>query len=176
MSGFHESKKALSDEWLTPRHILRALGPFDLDPCAPVKRPWPMAKRHYTINDNGLKQPWRGYVWCNPPYGDKAGRWVARLAHHGDGIALVFARTDTGWFFDGVWKQASAMLFLKGRVNFSHPNGSAAFNTAGAPSVLIAYGARATEKLKDSKLVGQLIINKPTGRKQRWASLTQKRI
>lgn len=26
------------DEWLTPPEILRALGAFDLDPCAPVMR------------------------------------------------------------------------------------------------------------------------------------------
>ena len=25
-----------NDEWLTPPHVLQALGPFDLDPCAPV--------------------------------------------------------------------------------------------------------------------------------------------
>ena len=31
------------DEWLTPPNILRALGAFDLDPCAPEKRPWEMA-------------------------------------------------------------------------------------------------------------------------------------
>lgn len=28
-----------SDIWLTPPHILDALGPFDLDPCAPDPRP-----------------------------------------------------------------------------------------------------------------------------------------
>ena len=28
------------NEWLTPPHILRRLGPFDLDPCAPINRPW----------------------------------------------------------------------------------------------------------------------------------------
>jgi hypothetical protein len=132
-----------------------------------------MAKKHYTIKDNGLRKPWAGYVWLNPPYGDQTSKWISRLAHHGNGIALVFTRTDTNWFFDSVWKPASALLFLKGRVNFSHPNGSAAFSTAGAPSVLVAYGPRAVEKLTTCGLVGQLIINKPSGRKARWASLTK---
>ena len=35
------------DEWLTPPEIIRALGPFDLDPCAPVNRPWDTANDHY---------------------------------------------------------------------------------------------------------------------------------
>lgn len=35
-------------EWLTPRNIVDALGPFDLDPCAPIVRPWPTAVQHYT--------------------------------------------------------------------------------------------------------------------------------
>lgn len=30
------------DEWLTPPGIIKSLGEFDLDPCAPVKRPWDM--------------------------------------------------------------------------------------------------------------------------------------
>lgn len=41
-SGFggHERPfRGDTDEWLTPPHILRALGDFDLDPCSPVNRP-----------------------------------------------------------------------------------------------------------------------------------------
>ena len=33
--GTHQSAAMKNDEWLTPPHVLRALGPFDLDPCAP---------------------------------------------------------------------------------------------------------------------------------------------
>lgn len=47
-----------SEEWLTPPQLLRALGPFNLDPCAPVNRPWDMAARHYTVLDDGLSKPW----------------------------------------------------------------------------------------------------------------------
>jgi hypothetical protein len=42
LSG-HQSAKMKSDEWLTPPGILKALGQFDLDPCAPVNRPWDTA-------------------------------------------------------------------------------------------------------------------------------------
>lgn len=34
------------NEWLTPPHILRRLGPFDLAPCAPINRPWNTAEHH----------------------------------------------------------------------------------------------------------------------------------
>lgn len=37
------SARADTDEWLTPPQLLKCLGPFDLDPCSPVDRPWPTA-------------------------------------------------------------------------------------------------------------------------------------
>ena len=135
------------DEWLTPKHIIDALGPFDLDPCAPVVRPWPTAAKHYTIQDDGLKQTWSGFVWCNPPYGRQTGVWLKRMAEHNNGIALTFARTETRMFFDTVWREASALLFLKGRLSFVDTSGKAADNSAGAPSVLIAYGKNAKMRL-----------------------------
>ena len=71
LSG-HQSAKMKNDEWLTPPEILRALGPFDLDPCAPIARPWETAATHYTAEDDGLSKPWAGRVWCNPPFGREA--------------------------------------------------------------------------------------------------------
>lgn len=42
--GSHQSARMKNDEWLTPPHVLKALGEFDLDPCAPITRPWEIAK------------------------------------------------------------------------------------------------------------------------------------
>jgi len=126
------------DEWLTPPDIIFALGHFDLDPCSPINRPWDTAYRHYTVEDNGLYLPWEGRIWCNPPYGTETGKWMQKLAKHGNGIALTFARTETRWFFESVWKHAHALLFLKGRLKFHHVSGKEG-NPATAPSVLIAY-------------------------------------
>src|SRR3954447_20073031 len=92
--GSHESASGGSDEWLTPPDLLAALGRFDLDPCAPTTRPWDTAAAHYTIEDDGLRQPWTGRVWLTPPYAN-AGKWLHRLADHGHGTALIFARTET---------------------------------------------------------------------------------
>jgi len=137
--GSHQSANAKTVEWLTPPHILSALGEFDLDPCASINRPWDTAKKHYTVEDNGLNHQWSGRVWCNPPYGKDAAIWLARMADHKNGIALIFARTETDMFFEHVWNGASGLFFIKGRLRFHYPNGTKA-SGSGGPSVLVAYG------------------------------------
>ncbi len=158
--GGHQSAAMLKDEWLTPPHIVKALGLFDLDPCAPheSRRPWDMASRHYSAEDDGLSQPWEGRVWCNPPYGLEAAKWLDRLANHGNGIALIFARTETAMFFEHVWGKADAVLFLRGRLHFHHVDGARAAANAGAPSVLVAYGEHNVQALRDSGIDGQLCL------------------
>lgn len=155
--GSHQSSRMDSDTWLTPPEILAALGPFDLDPCTPAQMPWPTAARRYTPAEDGLIQPWRGYVWLNPPYGSEAWRWLARLADHGNGVALVFARTETEGFHREVWAKASALLFLSGRLHFHHPDGRRARSNAGAPSVLVAYGNYAADRLQRCGLDGAVV-------------------
>jgi hypothetical protein len=156
MSG-HQSAAAMKDEWLTPRHVLDAVGPFDLDPCAPVVRPWDTAANHYTVIDNGLALPWFGRVWCNPPYGLEAAQWLARCADHGNALALIFARTETRMFFDHVWPKAQGLLFIEGRLYFHHVCGRRASANAGAPSVLVAYGAENADVLKICSLAGRYV-------------------
>ena len=149
--GSHQSARADNDEWLTPPALLALLGDFDLDPCAPVERPWATAAEHFTRFDDGLNRRWRGRVWLNPPYGT-AEQWLQRLADHGNGIALIFARTETAMFFRCVWERAEALLFLRGRLHFHFVNGQRAKANAGAPSVLVAYGARNVTVLRDLDL------------------------
>lgn len=140
------------DEWLTPPGLIKSLGEFDLDPCAPVVRPWPTAVEHYTIEDDGLSRGWFGRVWLNPPYGGATWKWVRRLAEHGNGIALIYARTETKGFHEEVWEKATGILFLKGRLRFYHVDGSESSESAGAPSCLVAYGYRNYEVLRDCGL------------------------
>lgn len=120
--GSHQSARSVKTEWLTPPWILEKLGEFDLDPCAPINRLWNIAKHHYTIEDDGLSKKWFGKVFCNPPY-DNAGEWLNKLHDHGNGISLIFARTETEMFFSEVWNKADAILFIKGRLWFYHVNG-----------------------------------------------------
>ena len=140
------------DEWLTPPKILQALGPFDLDPCAPMVRPWETAARHYTVQDDGLALPWDGRVWCNPPFGREAVKWLRRMRDHGNGVALIPARTETAMFYETVWGSADGVLFIKGRPHFHYVDGRRAAFNSGAPIALVAYGSDNLESLRQSGL------------------------
>ena len=138
-----------SDVWLTPREIIDELGPFDLDPCAADPRPFDIGRVNYTEKEDGLSKIWGGFVFANPPYGSRVGPWLERMAAHGDGIALVFARTDTK-AMQAALASASAVFFLAGRLQFlggKPPHGAA--RDAGAPSVLIGWGDEAVSRLFD---------------------------
>lgn len=157
--GSHQSARMLKDEWLTPPDLINKLGPFDLDPCSPVKRPWDTAKNHYNVNDNGLLLPWFGQVWLNPPYNSQTCKWLERMVLHGKGMVLMFARTETDMFFRYVWEKADSLLFLRGRIYFHHVTGEIAKANAGAPSVIVAYGIDCSERLFSAGLPGKFIIN-----------------
>lgn len=154
IGGHHRAFEGKTDEWLTPPEIIKSLGEFDLDPSSPINRPWSTAKQHYTIEDDGLSKDWHGRVWCNPPYGNSTNKWLKKLAAHNNGIALIFARTETEMFFESVWGKASALLFLQGRLYFYTVDGKEAPNNAGGPSVLIAYGHYNSEVLRNCDIKG----------------------
>ena len=150
--GFiHESTYNESKEWYTPLYIFDALGlTFDLDPCSPGAAvvPWVPARRHLTLADNGLTAHWEGSVWVNPPYGSDTPKWMEHLAAVGNGIALVFSRTDTQWFHKYVPK-ADAICFIRGRVQFVPADKAGDYSLGthkpaggcGAGSMLVAYGS-----------------------------------
>lgn len=155
--GSHQSHKMGKDEWLTPPSLIKAIGEFDLDPCSPINRPWDTAKTHLNINDDGLMFEWFGKVWCNPPYGREAIKWLSKLSTHNNGVALIFARTETKMFFSEVWNKATSILFIEGRLTFHHVNGNKAKANGGAPSCLIAYGEECSRMLESSKIKGKFI-------------------
>lgn len=138
--GHEKPNNGETNDWITPPEIVAALGEFDLDPCECIPQPWKLARRGYNINDDGLKQKWDGRVWCNPPYGDQAKPWIERLAQHGNGIALIFARTETKLFQETVFPNGSGYLFIRRRVEFYRPDGTKPKSSSGAPSVLVAFG------------------------------------
>lgn len=156
--GSHTSPgRGASDSWITPKWLVDDLGPFDLDPCQCVPQPWECAAAHYTIDQDGLSQSWHGRVWLNPPYGPETGKWLDRLADHGRGTALIFARTETEMFVRSVWKKATALLFIAGRLYFHYPDGRKAKGNSGGPSVLIAYGEEDARRLRESTISGSYV-------------------
>lgn len=153
-----------TDDWITPKWLIERLGPFELDPCASKWQPWPCAKRSWFALGDTADWPHGVFIWLNPPYKRPlVERFLAKMAAHNNGIALVFARTETKMFFDHVWPKASALLFLRGRLSFCRPDGvkgktSDGKNTnSGGPSVLIGYGQEATRRLSSAKDLGAFV-------------------
>jgi phage N-6-adenine-methyltransferase len=105
----HALTSSDSDEWYTPKKYIEAarlvLGTIDLDPasCDFANRTV-KAEQIFTEQDDGLKQPWDGNVWLNPPYGEKGPKFVDKLIREhrsgnvNEAILLVNAHTDTKWF------------------------------------------------------------------------------
>lgn len=159
--GSHQTSIGKSQTHLTPRWILDALGPFDLDPCAAWKQPWVTAKIQYAAPyANGLKLSWHGRVWMNPPFDRReVGAWVRKFFNHGNGICLLHARTETDWF-QPIWDHADAILFLRKRVKFCDEQGREAKANSGAPVVLAAVGQTNADALLHSGISGVAVIER----------------
>jgi len=151
-----------SDEWYTPEFIFKALGLyFDLDPCSSGGFDNVPARFHYTKKQNGLKNPWFGIVFMNPPFGGRNGHvpWLKKFFEHGNGIALARAYTSSGWFHDYVAPNAEGLLFPEGKTRFMKPSGE----RGGSPSsgiVLMSVGEKATQALRNANNIG-LYLEKP---------------
>jgi hypothetical protein len=96
------SQYGSSDDHYTPKWVFDALGvKFDLDVASSnsgfISVP---AEKRYTPEDDGLAQPWNGFVWMNPPF-SKPTPWVDKFIEHGNGIALLpFTR---GQWWQRLW-------------------------------------------------------------------------
>lgn len=91
-------------------------------------------------------------IWLNPPFGREAAAWLARMAEHGNGVALIPARTETAMFYASVWGAADGVLFIKGRPHFHRVDGTRASFNSGAPIALVAYGRENLDALCSSGL------------------------
>lgn len=113
-----------TDLWATPQDFFDELDAefhFDLDVCALPENA--KCATYYTPEQDGLKQPWTGTVWCNPPYGRQIGKWVergAQAAQNGATVVMLLpARTDTRWFHDYIYNNPLAQIrFVRGRLKF----------------------------------------------------------
>ena len=130
-----------SIDWSTPQELFDALDKrfqFTLDVCASDKNA--KVKRYFTRELDGLGQSWGGErCWMNPPYGREIGPWVEKARREAERGALVVgllpARTDTAWFHEHVYRAATEIRFLKGRLKFEGAVASAPF-----PSMIAVWG------------------------------------
>jgi phage N-6-adenine-methyltransferase len=118
------------DEWYTPPDYIDAarslMGRIDLDPAScEAAQAVVQATRFYAKADDGLRQPWHGRVWLNPPY-SLADVFVDKLLTEYESgrveqaVLLVNASTDTLWF--QTLAARFPVLFTRGRIKFWHPD------------------------------------------------------
>jgi hypothetical protein len=119
---------------------------------------WRTATTTYFLPDHdGLSEPWNGRVFCNPPYGPNVGAWANRMSEHGNGIMLIFLRTDTATWQQDILPFADATLLLAGRLRFFLPSGERG-KSGTAPSALLAYGQSNIEALRNAGIAGALYL------------------
>jgi hypothetical protein len=132
-----------SNDYYTPAWVFERMGiTFDLDVCAPPGGiPWIPAARHFTMEDDGLSQPWEGRVWMNCPYSE-AVKWVPRFIEHGHGVALL-PHAKSSWH-PAIWRAADGIGTPDQRVNFisERTNGEVMY-----PLFFAAFGAECVEAI-----------------------------
>lgn len=140
-----------TDLWETPQWFFDALNEeygFTLDACALPENA--KCEKFYTPEQDGLKQPWHGVVWCNPPYGRNIGKWVEKGYHSAiNGATVVMllpARTDTRWFHSYCLSNIASIMFVKGRLKFGGAKNAAPF-----PSMVAIFGQGGARKREEHR-------------------------
>lgn len=91
-----------SDSWYTPEPFVEAaravMGGIDLDPASHEEANLTVnAARFFTVEDDGLKQPWRGRVFLNPPGGLVAEFWRKAMDEDPFGAAAGYGYEQLIW-------------------------------------------------------------------------------
>lgn len=133
-----------TDERYTPAWVFDALGEtFDLDPASPplgVSRVPTAAV--WTKDDDGLTKPWRGFVWCNPPFSN-ATPWADRFIAHGEGLWLG-PNANSAWH-DRMTRLSDGMVLLR---DFAFIGTNHAQKRSSMPLSMHAFGVRALAALR----------------------------
>jgi len=129
-------------DWCTPQSLFDTLNQefnFTLDVAASdlnAKCP-----SYYTVNCDALRIPWRGTIFCNPPYGRELHKWVrksytaSRLG--ATVVMLIPARTDASYWHKYIFPHAE-IRFLPGRIEFEDEYGNK-HGRAPFPSAVIIF-------------------------------------
>lgn len=122
-----------NDEWYTPQYIIdlarKVMGSIDLDPASSeIANRIVQADLYLTKEDNSLLHPWKGKVWCNPPYSAALiKKFTAKVLEEVENgnvdeiIVLTNSGTDTQW---NKPLQKGTQVYTNGRISFLQPDGS----------------------------------------------------
>ena len=135
-----------TDDYYTPAWVFEQMDvEFDVDVAAPPGGvPWIPAKKFYTENDNGLEQPWSGFVWCNPPYSAPS-RWLDKMRKHSNGIILIRADLSSG-AYHRAFTDADYLHVPRGRLQFVNGHGGVTSSVT-FTTVLLGFGSQAGDAL-----------------------------
>ena len=134
----HQANYGKSDDWITPKYIIDALGGFDLDPCQTKGIATHTAATSWTVDDNALERQWHGRVWVNPPWMLRP-LFMQKMAEHGSGIMLMPAAMETRAFKAYVFGRCSGILAMNHRPRFLRPDGSIPDVNCGCTICLVSY-------------------------------------
>jgi phage N-6-adenine-methyltransferase len=115
----------MTNTWGTPQHVFDRLsavfGPFDVDVAAEAGNA--KCDLYFDVEQDGLRMPWLGRVFCNPPYDDIA-PWVKKALEattegKAESVTLLLpVRTDQKWWHEEVMHRAEVVCWVQGRISF----------------------------------------------------------
>jgi phage N-6-adenine-methyltransferase len=125
--------KVADNEYGTPQELFDyydRIYKFTCDVCATPELA--KCRKFFTPDQDGLKQPWRGVCWMNPPY-QNLGEWVKKAYESAlQGTAVVLALlpmlSDANWFHE--YASHAEIKLLKGRLQFDGGQGYTPFSHA----------------------------------------------
>lgn len=134
----------------TPESL--SMSGIDLDPASSLKaNQFVKATKIFTIEDDGLSQPWYGNVWLNHPFGRKTnGPWISKLikSYAEEEIlqfcCITFASTSEKWFQPLLPFQ---QCFLSPRTNYYLPDGT--LKRGVTKGSVITYGGHKIAKFRE---------------------------
>jgi len=132
----HKKHFEHKDVWRTPPRVLDCITEvIDLDPCASseseVDEVSSIGLRNYRYErgENGLKLPWYGTVFVNPPFSEKT-KWLARAVEESqtDSIDCIYVlvpdSTDTISWWHKYVSEATYICFFEGRISYIDESGN----------------------------------------------------
>lgn len=132
-----------TNEWSTPQDFYNRLDEefhFGLDVAATHENA--KCELYFTKEDDAISKNWHNYgtIWCNPPYGPAQKDFIRKAqfeyANYGTKtVLLIPARTDTLIWGNFIFKYASEIRFITGRLKFGGSTNSAPF-----PSAVVCFG------------------------------------
>ena len=147
-------------ELYTPSHIIEAarqvMQGIDIDPASCLEaNKTVQAKFFFTKENDGLKQPWTGKIWLNPPYTFKViDKFIEKLKHEKkignlkQAIVLMNTRSETRWA-QSLFKISNCLCLPFGRLAFKpHTNKSQ------SASMILGVGVNSLEFCRHFRKIG----------------------